>query len=289
MADLRSTIRRKTLLTLSFTLVVAVLLFAVAQGSHVRSDWSDNQTSSISSSTKQVLQDLDEPIQIKAYFTAGLPQPYGQLKQFVEDTLMNYRDAAKGNLGFEMINPEDNPNTQASLQALQIPKVQVQVIEDDRAQVRQAYLAIVIEYLDKQEIIPVVQTDAGFEYLLTRKIKKLTGKGKQTIAVATGFGAKSSQELQTLQQLLQDDYDFVDVDLAAGNVPGEIKALIVAGVDKKPSEMFRYHLDQFRMTGNGLLVLAANVEPNLQMGFQVLPVDSYANDWLLSDLGVSVE
>ncbi|WP_051938109.1 GldG family protein [Ghiorsea bivora] len=289
MADLRSTIRRKTLFTLSFVVVIAVLLFAAAQGSHIRSDWSDNQTSSISASTKQVLQSLDEPIQIKAYFTAGLPQPYGQLKQFVEDTLMNYRDAAKGKLGFEMINPEDNPNTQAALQALQIPKVQVQVIEDDRAQVRQAYLAIVIEYLDKQEIIPVVQTDAGFEYLLTRKIKKLTGKGKQTIAVATGFGAKSSQQLQTLQQLLQDDYNFVDVDLAAHVVPSDAKALIVAGVDKKPSEMFRYHLDQFRMTGNGVLVLASNVEPNLQAGFQVLPVDTYANDWLLSDLGVSVE
>jgi len=289
MADLRSSVRRKTLLTLAFIVLITLLLFAVAQGSHIRSDWSDNQTSSISSSTKQVLQDLDEPIQIKAYFTAGLPQPYGQLKQFVEDTLMNYRDAAKGKFGFEMINPEDNPNTQAALQALQIPKVQVQVIEDDRAQVRQAYLAIVIEYLDKQEIIPVVQTDAGFEYLLTRKIKKLTGKGKQTIAVATGFGAKSTQELQTLQQLLQDDYDFVDVDLAADVMPSETKALIVAGADKKPSEMFRYHLDQFRMTGNGVLVLASNVEPNLQAGFQVLPVDTYANDWLLSDLGVSVE
>ena len=289
MADLRSTTRRKTLLTLSFVVMISLLLFAVAQGSHIRSDWSDNQTSSISSSTKQVLQGLDEPIQIKAYFTAGLPQPYGQLKQFVEDTLMNYRDAAQGKLGFEMINPEDNPNTQAALQALQIPKVQVQVIEDDRAQVRQAYLAIVIEYLDKQEIIPVVQTDAGFEYLLTRKIKKLTGKGKQTIAVATGFGAKSLQQLQTLQQLLQDDYNFVDVDLALKVVPSDAKALIVAGVDKKPSEMFRYHLDQFRMTGNGVLVLASNVEPNLQAGFQVLPVDTYANDWLLSDLGVSVE
>ncbi|MCF6208464.1 MAG: GldG family protein, partial [Ghiorsea sp.] len=92
-----------------------------------------------------------------------------------------------------------------------------------------------------------------------------------------------------LQPLLQDDYDFIDVDLAVASVPDESKALIVAGVDKKPSQRFRYHLDQFRMTGNGVLVLASNVEPNLQAGFQVLPVDNYANDWLLSDLGVSVE
>ncbi len=289
MKDLRSHIRRKAYLTLIFIVVVSGLVFAIADSAHLRSDWSDNQTASLSESTKQVLAALDEPIQIKAYFTQGLPQPYGQLKQFVEDTLLNYRDASHGNLGFEMINPEDDANVQASLQALQIPKVQVQVIEDDRAQVRQAYLAMVIEYLDQQEIIPVIQSDAGFEYLLTRKIKKLTGKGKQTIAVATGFGAKSASELQTLQRLLQGDYDVVDVDLNVDVVPDTTKVLIVAGVDKQPSESFRYHLDQFRMTGNGVLVLASNVKPMLQAGFVVQPVDAYANDWVLSDLGVSVE
>ncbi len=135
----------------------------------------------------------------------------------------------------------------------------------------------------------MVQTDAGFEYLLTRKIKKLTGKGKQTIAVATGFGAKASQDLQTLQKLLQDDYDFIDIDLASQNVPETAQVLIVDGVDQKPSQSFRYHLDQFRMAGKGVLVLASNAEPQLQAGFVVQPVDSYANDWLLSDLGVSVE
>ncbi len=289
MNDLRATIRRKSWFTLLFVLVVSVLLFALAQGSRIHSDWSDHQTSSLSSATLQVLSSLDEPIQIKAYFTAGLPQPYGQLQQFIEDKLMSYRDAGHGNFGFEMINPEDDPNIEASLTALKIPKVQVQVIEDDRAQVRQGYLAIVIEYLDKQEIIPVVQTDAGFEYLLTRKIKKLTGKGKQRLAVATGFGAKGLSDLQTLQQLLRDDYDFVEVDLAKQAVPEGVKTLIVDGVDEKPSLAFRYHLDQFRMLGGGVLVLAANAEPDLQQGFAVLPVDSYANDWVLHDLNVSVE
>jgi len=287
--DFRSMIRRKSWLSLGFVFLVSVLLFALASGSHLRSDWSDNQTSSLSNSTLQVLHALDEPIQIKAYFTADLPQPYGQLQKFIEDKLMSYRDAGKGNVGFEMINPADDPNIEASLTALNIPKVQVQVIEDDRAQVRQGYLAIVIEYIDQQEIIPVVQTDAGFEYLLTRKIKKLSGKGKQSIAVATGFGASDLKKLQTLQQLLQDDYNFIEVDLNQNFVPKDVQALIVDGIDKKPSERFRYHLDQFRMTGGGVLVLAANAKPDLEQGFSVLPVDSYANVWLHDDLGVSVE
>ncbi len=288
-SDLRSSIRRNSWLTLGFIILVSVLLFMLANGSHMRSDWSDNRTSSLSASTLQVLQSLEEPIQIKAYFTADLPQPYGQLKQFVEDKLGSYRDAGRGNIGFEVINPDDDPNIEASLKALNIPKVQVQVIEDDRAQVRQAYLAIVIEYLDKQEMIPVVQTDAGFEYLLTRKIKKLSGKGKQTVALATGFGAADLSRLQTLQQLLQDDYDFIAVELSTEPVPAGVKTLIVAGVDQQPSESFRYHLDQFRMSGGGVLVLASNAEVRLDQGFVVVPTDIYANAWLHDDLGVAVE
>jgi len=287
--DFRQQTRRKSWFTLLAVVSVAVLLFALATGSHLRSDWSDNQTSSLSASTIKVLKALDEPIQVKVYFTADLPQPYGQLQQFIRDKLDSYRDAAAGNMGYEMINPADDPNIEASLTALNIPKVQVQVVEDDRAQVRQGYLAMTIAYLDQQEVIPVVQTDAGFEYLLTRKIKKISGKGRQTIAVASGFGAANLSKLGTLQQLLQDDYDFIDVDLAYNFVPAHVKALIVDGVDQQPSEAFRYHLDQFRMSGGGVLVLAANVEPNLSMGFAVLPTDAYANVWLHDDLGVSVE
>ena len=289
MNDLRTAIRQKTWLTLLFILSASALLFALAAGTHGRSDWSDNQTSSLSASTIQVLEALDEPIQIKAYFTADLPQPYGQLQQFIEDKLTSYRDAGKGNIGFEMINPADDPNIEASLQALNIPKVQVQVVEDDRAQVRQGYLAVTIEYLDKQEVIPVIQTDAGFEYLLTRKVKKISGKGRQTIAVASGFGATGLDKLQTLQQLLQDDYEFMEIDLNTAFVPTHVKTLIVDGVDKEPSLSFRYHLDQFRMRGGGLFVLAGNADPQLQQGFKVVPTDAYANNWLHDDLGISVE
>ncbi|MDQ6990082.1 MAG: GldG family protein [Mariprofundaceae bacterium] len=287
--DQRIRIRRQSCLSLIWLIAACILLFALASGSHIRSDWSDNQTSSLSPSTLKVLQDLDEPIQIKAYFTADLPQPYGQLQQFIEDKLMAYRDVGQGHIGYEMIDPADDPNIEASLTALNVPKVQVQVIEDDRAQVRQGYLAIIIEYLDQQEIIPVVQTDAGFEYLLTRKIKKISGKGRQRIAVASGFGAKNVSQLETLSQLLEDDYDFMDVDLTHTLLPDDAQVLIVNGLNQAPSEAFRYHLDQFRMSGGSVFVLAANVEPNLSMGFSVLPTDAYAHTWLLSDLGISVE
>ena len=288
-SDLRKALQKKTWATLMVVMMLSLLLFLLASGSNMRWDLSDNQTSSLSDSTRTLLTSLDEPLQIKAYFTKDLPQPYGQLQQFIVDKLQSYRDAGKGNVGYEVIDPADDPNAEAALNALQIPKVQVQVVEDDRAQVRQGYLAVVVEYLDRQELLPVIQTDVGFEYMLTRKIKKISGKGKQKVALATGFGAKSMQKLQVLTQLLQGEYELVEVSLTSEDIPEDVSVLVIDALQRSPSKTFRYRVDQFRMRGGGVFVLAGNAIPDLEQGFVVVPIDAVANQWLHDDLGVSVE
>ncbi|MDX8390638.1 MAG: GldG family protein, partial [Mariprofundaceae bacterium] len=188
MKDHRPQLRRHALMMLSFVLIGCATLFTAAYLSHVKWDMTEEKIHTLSDSTRTILKSLDEPIMIRAYISADMPQPYGQLQRFLEDMLRAYFNAGNGQIGYEVINPDNNPNIVAALNALQIPKVQVQVIEDDRAQVKQGYLAVVIEYLDSKEVMPVIQSEEGFEFQLTGKIKKLTGKGKTTIGVVHGFG-----------------------------------------------------------------------------------------------------
>ncbi|MDX8396340.1 MAG: GldG family protein [Mariprofundaceae bacterium] len=287
--DSRIPIRKQAWLTLLLVAALSFTMFAASTQTHLRMDWTEDQIYSLSDSTRTVLSQLDEPILIRAYITSDMPQPYGRLKRFLEDMLIAYHEAGHGKIGYEMVDPAENPNVEAALQALKVPKVQVQVIEDDRAQIKQGYLAVVIEYLDKKEVIPVVQGEEGFEYLLTRKIKKLTGKGRMKVGVVSAFGSTDLFEMQKLKALLADDYQLLDVLPQEKAISDEIKVLIVAGMDKKPSELFRYRVDQFRMRGGGLMVLAGQVEPLLNQGFKVQAVQQGAHDWLKSDLGVSVE
>jgi len=287
--DLRRSVRRQAWLRLLATATLALLLYVVASLSHLRTDWTEESIYTLSPSTVSVLGQLEEPVLIRAYVTSGLPQPYGRLKRFLEDMLQAYHEAGGGNVGFELVDPASDPNVAASLTAMGIPKVQVQVVEDDQAQVKQGYLAVVIEYLDSKETIPVVRSEEGFEYLLTRKIKKLTGKGRIRVGVSSSFGAASLNSLRKLQELASDDYELVEVNPAKENIPADLKAVIIAGMSKPPSEAFRYRVDQFRMQGGGLLLLAGNARPQLSVGFEVQPVDPYTNDWLKYDLGVAVE
>jgi ABC-type uncharacterized transport system involved in gliding motility auxiliary subunit len=287
--DFRKVVRRESWLTLVVMVVVSLLLFLATALSHLRTDWTEGQVYTLSPSTVSVLDQLEEPLLVRAYITSGLPQPYGRLKGFIEDMLHAYHQAGAGNVGFELVDPSDDPNLSASLTVMKIPKVQVQVVEDDQARVKQGYLAVVIEYLDRKEIIPVVQSEAGFEYLLTRKIKKLTGKGRSKIGVLSGFGASSLYQLRKLQELVIDDYELVEVDVKNNTVPSDIRALIVAGMERAPTEAFRYQLDQFRMQGGGLLLLAGNAKAMLSAGFDVQPIDADAHSWMKHDLGVAVD
>jgi len=289
LVDQRKLIRRSAWLRVLVVLSLGALLFTLANLSHLRSDWTEDQIYSLSDSTKQVLDALDEPLMIRAYITSDLPQPYGRLQRFIEDMLQSYYEAGHGKVGFDVIDPVSDANVLASLKALNIPKVQVQVVENDRAQVKQGYLAIVLEYLDHKEVISVVQSEEGFEYLLTKKIKKLTGKGRVKIGVTSSFGAHTLDELQRFSAWMKDDYELVTLDLLHADVPDDVRAVIVDGMTEVPSKAWRFHLDRFRMRGGGVWVLAGSARPLLSQGFDVQAVDAHANDWIHDDLGVSVE
>ncbi len=286
--DRRHAIRRRALITLLVSVLAAVALTMAATASRLRWDATGDRVYTLSESTRKVLSTLDEPLLIRAYITKDMPQPYGRMRRFIEDMLWAYHEAGHGKVGFDVVDPAGDPDVETSLAALNIPKVQVQVVENDQAQVKQGYMAVVIEYVDKKESIPVVRTEQGFEYLLTRKIRKLVGKGRLKIGVVNGFGARDTARLKSFKHLVEDDYELVDVAPDKKPLDKDIRALIVAGFGKPPTKRMRFSLDQFRMSGHGLLVLAGNVTPQLQLGFQVRPVDVKANEWL-KDFGVAVE
>jgi len=286
--DRRSGVRRTAWLTLLTGLLAAVAVTMGANALNLRWDMTGNHMYTLSDSSRGVLDKLDEPIMLRAYITRDLPQPYGQLRRFVADILRSYHEAGHGKVGFEIVDPADDPNVAASLAVLKIPRVQVQAVENDQAQVKQGYMAVVAEYLDKKETIPVVRGEQGFEYLLTSKIRKLTGKGRVKIGLIAGFGAKDLVRLRGFKQKVSEDYELEMIEPDKNGIGKDIRAVIVAGFDQPPSEIERYALDQFRMTGRGLLILAGNADSQLNQGFKVRSVEAKANAWL-KDFGIAVE
>jgi len=288
-SDRRKKIRRQSWLAFALVVLAGLSVLAGANALRLRWDWTEEKVYTLSDATRKVLAALDEPVFVRAYITRDLPQPYGRLRRFIADMLAVYHDAAGAKFQYEIVDPADDPEDAARLAALGIPKVQVQVIENDRAQIKQGYLALVIEYLDRKETIPIVQDEQGFEYLLTRKIKKVTGKGKKKVRFAVAPGADGELMFDRLERIAGDDYDFGSIDPTQQPIPEDVSVLIVPAPSKKPDALWRWRVQQFWLRGGGLLIFAANAKPAPGDRFSVVPVDPYANDWLREDYHLIVD
>ncbi|MBA7619084.1 hypothetical protein ES703_26416 [subsurface metagenome] len=71
----------------------------------VRLDFTEDKRFTLSSATKDLLNNLDEPVTITAYFSGNLPPQLEQVKRDFRDMLVEYSNRSKGMVAFEFIDP----------------------------------------------------------------------------------------------------------------------------------------------------------------------------------------
>lgn len=225
-------------------------------------DLTQNKDYSISKTTKDTLKNLDDIVNIKAYFSGSLPTQYINLPQEVGDILSGYQNYSSGKVKYEFIDPKDDSDLQSELQMKGIPQLQFNVLAKDKYEVVNGYLGMSIQYGDKSETIPVVQDTANLEYLITSKIKKLTAKDAPVIGFLTGHETLSTDtDIKGAYQSISELYDVRTVDLATDKeMPAEIKTLIIAGPKTEFKKEELTTIDNFVMRGGSLLILADGVK-----------------------------
>ena len=115
-------------------------------------------------------------------------------------------------LGFFFHNPESDTDLEEQARKDGIQPVQMQVIENDKVEIKKVYLGMVLLYENKKEVIPVIQTTAGLEYMISTKIKSLIDIDKKTIAIAQ-LDKENPIKTENLSAQLNQHYSFTTVDL----------------------------------------------------------------------------
>jgi ABC-type uncharacterized transport system involved in gliding motility auxiliary subunit len=113
--------------------VIAVQLF-------FRWDLTPNKIYTLSDASKSIVSKLDDKLVIKAYFTDNLPAPYNNNRRYLQELLDDYRNASNGKISYEIISPSDETELENDAQKYGIQAVQVQTVENDRAQALKAYI-----------------------------------------------------------------------------------------------------------------------------------------------------
>ena len=85
-------------------LVAAILVVAnmISLNWFARVDLTDDSVYSLSDASIRTVQELDDPVTIKAFFTEDLPAPYSANRRFLKDKLDEYR-AYGESIGFRAV------------------------------------------------------------------------------------------------------------------------------------------------------------------------------------------
>jgi len=253
----------------SVLLVIGILLLAnlIASRFFFRLDYTADQRYTLSDATKNILDQLDEPVTISAYFSEDLPPNVEQVRQDFRDMLVEYSSKSNGLIVYEFINPSENQETEMKAQQSGIQPIMINVRERDQMKQQRAYLGALIQMGDRKEVIPFIQPGAAMEYALSTNIKKLAVKDKPTIALLQGHGEATLSSIQQLHDQLSILYSVETIEFNdTMGVPFQYKTLVViAPKDTIPQSHFNY-LDEFLNRGGRLLVALNTVGGDLSTG-----------------------
>ena len=250
-----------------FVIFIVVALAIVALGNVVsrsfffRVDLTENQIYSLSPSSKVIIEKIDDFLTAKVYFSENLPGQYGNTQRYLQDILEEYAAYSDGNFRFEFYRPDNAEKLALEAQKSGIQPVQLQVLQNDKFEVKRVYMGLVLLYGDKREVLPVIQTTTGLEYEVTTKIKKLVDDNRPVVGIASTGGSPPAMERVNAQ--LREAYDVRTVFLGAG-VPDDISMMLMSGITDSLSEDALAALKGYVKRGGNLLLAQNKVRGDLQ-------------------------
>ncbi len=285
-----------TLVVLGIIVVVNVLSLQL----FLRFDWTENERYSVSDSTRSILNELDDTLSMTAYFSDDLPPQLVPVEQYVRDILGEYAAYGSGNVQVDFITVDDNDKQSEAL-AAGLVQAEMQVLENDSYQVRQAFFGMQMMYQGKSEAIPLIQESqlANFEYDLSSLILKLSQPKLSKVAFLQGHGEHgiirslaapgqvNNNDYTILAEQLRKNYEVVEVNITQGDTLEGVDALIVAGAKRDLTKRDIFEIDQYLLSGGKALFLVDAIEL-IPGGVTVSPLDTNLKT-LLSPLGLTVE
>jgi len=165
--------RKKVQTTVLLVIGIILLLNIVSSRFFFRLDFTADQRYSLSDATLNILESLEEPVTITAYFSENMPPNIEKVRNDFKDILIEYVNYSGGQIVYEFVNPTESQETEMQVQQNGISPIMINVREKDQMTQQKAYLGALIQLSDRKEVIPFIQPGAAMEYALSSNIKKL--------------------------------------------------------------------------------------------------------------------
>ncbi len=272
--------RRQLTLTLLAIIGIVVIVNILAVTFHGRFDATEDKEYTLSNATKNILRNLDDVVNITAYFSEDLPPEYAQVRKEFKDMVNEYAALAKGNIAFKFVDPLGDNELEQEAMKYGVRPVLLSVREKDKNEQQKAYLGAVISSGDKSEAIPVIQPKTPFEYTLTTSIKKVSLTNKPNLGFIQGHNEIPMQNLGQLLNEIGFLYNVENVYLSDTTNLLRYKTLVINAPRQPFNENELALLDNFLANGGKLFLNIEHVNADLQSSMELKSLTTGLEGWL---------
>ena len=250
--------KRQTTIITALSVIAFILALLVSGRYWLRFDLTKNKAYTISKVSRNIHLELPDPVTITYYLSNKLktvvPAP-GE----IEDMLREYAAYSRGKIRLVVRDPlrggDSGTVDELGLQARQVP-----VVEQDQTSLITVYSGIIIEYLDKMEILPWVISTDTLEYDLTSRIRSLVRDTERWIAVIVGDSARDwGEHFGYLSSTFAEAGIRVRLITPSEEIPDNAPGLLVLGGVEELDQWVLYRIDRYIQLGGKVLFAADGV------------------------------
>jgi len=279
------TLKAIIVLLVAFTISIAIL------GDQIpgRIDLTQNKLYTLSDTTKKIISETDDVINIVVYKSKQLPSQWQPQSRDIEEMLRDFDTYGKNNVivTYKYTDNEDNER-EALSQGIQ--PVQFNTQSRDEVSVQKGYLGITISYLGKTEIIEFVNTTEDLEYQLTKRINKLATVTKPTVVFWEGKSLHSVNEDYTIfRQVLEDQFNVTTFSYSEeeNKLPENIDTLVLVGPNEEFSQEEKDLITEYIDEGGSILALINPISINMETLSPTVNKNSLSN--IFTKYGIRIE
>jgi ABC-type uncharacterized transport system involved in gliding motility auxiliary subunit len=254
-------------LLLALVAFLAVNILGNQTLTSMRLDVTENRLFTLSQGTRNIVDSLKEPINLRYYFSNKLLAGYPELQTYgvrVRDLLEEYASRSGGQIKLTVIDPEPFSEAEDQAVAFGIRQLPVSEVGD------MAYFGLVgTNSVDQEIAIPFFDPgqEQALEYDVTKLVYNLAHPKKRVIGVISGlpiFGKPDPYgrpaQPWTVVPVLREAFDVRELRADVINIDKDIDTLVVIHPENLPEET-QHSIDQFVLKGGKAMVF---VDPSAE-------------------------
>lgn len=264
-----------------------VVINVLASYIHFRYDLTEEKRYSLSTQAKNILRNMDQPLQVEVFLKGDFPAGFRKLANSIEEFLLECKEYSGGNLQYKFIDPLQGLDETQAARVIDsvnnffgIPAYTLQApskVGDEQTQ-KLVLPGATIHYKDSTMGVNFLQgerflgtdaeqlaslynnIEASLEYKFVSSIQKITANEKPVVVYALGNGETWGYNIDDAVRSLIKNYTFDTINLKkVPFIPTQINALVILKPTQPFSDQEKLKIDQYVMNGGSVFWMIDNM------------------------------